>query len=863
VSGPVPVSAGWAVWGKRPGTNEDYSILSAAAEPLSRAEYASIVAHFTPGNPPRERGRPGSLPWVTFSQVGVAGQPYLGISVLDMVSQVDGVGRPSTQTSYFCAPYADLAQPPVSCLGLYQAVADLPLPDRDGPPLRLTIASFDPPAMAASIRELGVDTVVTTASLLLDGPVTVTGAEGSTLLERLWFIDAVAALLPFAYRAGYTAATWSDNGAGQRIRLAFAGHAPAGEAAVAWRSSPALPRTDGFARRYRQRLVSVLGRKSAGDPLTELIRSLAALTGPACKFDAPRYALDILNEMDLPAVVLDAARDGTAKPDEIRLVFASGRITELPDTSRRQLLEQLIALGDPKDLTTVRHWFDRIADQGADDLFSTVAGTCHELLWSAAHGPLIREYLVMADHYGREDELLARLIALPEPARDPGRGLGAAARLLADSVFGGEPGAPGYPRTQQALRDNPAVACELLTQLAGSESGAGPAITWIEPVLGSSLRPFINVLGDTPRAADQQAIGQLAARGRGWVRALLQASSDANRLGYAVPGFAAWLAANVTEKSVPGQDAQRYWRNTIAALEPVAEDTRAGLDLCLLLTGNNPLFLLADRDDRLQYNEYLATAWQHRGTVTPAADRLVTATLADYLSREPWATGAELAAAVTELAERLTPDGRRRPLEEAVTRRLSAAPGAAGWEFAQKWLARTGPPRAGTAESLRDIPASATPAQIAESCLRAARHGAAPRKVAEALAGSGAITSGARAQAFFEAVRMPLLSEFGKDTERWLLVFIELFTDGSFGPQVATEFLDHVLTYALGQTHYQLALIRYTASGGLKKGRPVLDRDAIKDLEDVRDAVNSIIYDASPAGGQGTPRRARKQGSPS
>src|SRR5262249_8827493 len=143
-------------------------------------------------------------------------------------------------------------------------------------------------------------------SLLLDGPVTVTGAEGSTLLERLWFIDAVASMLPFAYRAAYTAATWSDSGAGQRIRLAFSSHPQAGSAWVGWQSSPEPIKADGPARLYCKRLAAVLGRSSAGDPLTDLIRSFAALTKPGRRFDDPQYALDSLREIDLPTVVLNA-----------------------------------------------------------------------------------------------------------------------------------------------------------------------------------------------------------------------------------------------------------------------------------------------------------------------------------------------------------------------------------------------------------------------------------------------------------------------------------------------------------------------------------------------------------------------------
>lgn len=862
MSGPVPVDAGWAVWGKRPGTNEDYSILSAGSQPLSRAEYASIVAHFTPGNPPAGRGRPGSLPWVTFSVAGVDGRPYLGISVQDLVSQVDGVGRPIAQTSYFCAPYTDLAQPAVSCLGLYQAVAEVPLPGQDGPPVRLTITPLDPVATAGMIRKLNVDTVVTTASLLLDGPVTIVGAEGSTFLERLWFIDAVAALLPFAYRAGYTAATWSDNGAGQRIRLAFSSRSPSGAATLQWQTTPEAIKADGPARRYRNRLAGVLSRSLASDPLTELVRSLARLTEPARRFDDPGYALDCLREIDLPTVVLDAARDGKAKPAEIRMVFASGRITELPGDSARQLLDKLIALGDPQDWNTIAQWFDQIAGSQAKDLLGTVAITCRKLLWSAPDSPLVREYLILADHYGLEDQLLARLMVPPKSTEDLNRGLGAAARLLADSVLAPQPGTAGYPRTQQALKNNPPVACELLTQLAGSESGTGPAIAWIEPVLGDFLRPFIKVLGDQPSPVDRAALLQLAVNGESWVRGLLQTASNAGRLDYVIPGFASWLAANAAEKGLPDKAMKQYWRNTAGALKPETEVARGWLDLCLLLTGNDPVSLLADRDDRAHFTECFVVAWQRLVTETPDADAVLTTALAAYLGREPWTARVELAAGVADLAGRLTADRRRRPLEVVVARMLSASPGAVSWDFAAGWLARKDAVRPGTAEALRYMPPSATPAQAAESCAQAAQHGVQAREAALALADSGVIESGTQAEAFLEALRHALArGTTDRDSQgHWLVVFIQLFTGGLFGKRVADEFPERVTVKVFSEVRYRLILLRFTASGGAENVPPALSPMAIEELEHIRKVADDIIHDARKAsGGRGPFRWGGKQ----
>ena len=56
-------SVGWALWGKQPGTDRDYSVLASSNEPLSEAEFASVLGHFVPGTPPTDNtDRPDRCP---------------------------------------------------------------------------------------------------------------------------------------------------------------------------------------------------------------------------------------------------------------------------------------------------------------------------------------------------------------------------------------------------------------------------------------------------------------------------------------------------------------------------------------------------------------------------------------------------------------------------------------------------------------------------------------------------------------------------------------------------------------------------------------------------------------------------------
>ena len=250
----VPVDAGWALWSKQAGTREDYSVLSTSTGQFSRADFSAILTRFTPGTPPTEKEGLGTLPWVTISWVGVGGSLHLGMAVQTASDDADGLGRPITRTQYFCVPYAALKEHRISYTELHDAVKSLQLPPQDGDPVRLLLRRLDPEEAAGSIRELGEPAVETTAGLLLQGPVSVVRAEASTLPERLAFIEAVAALLPYGYRAKFTAATWTDSGSRHRIRLAFAERPRDGAQLVSWRERAADPASDRVFRAYLTQL---------------------------------------------------------------------------------------------------------------------------------------------------------------------------------------------------------------------------------------------------------------------------------------------------------------------------------------------------------------------------------------------------------------------------------------------------------------------------------------------------------------------------------------------------------------------------------------------------------------------------------
>jgi len=843
----VQVNASWALWGKYPGTNDDYSILASSSQPFGAADFARILAHFAPGTPPTEGGLPSSLPWVTISRVGASNQFYLGIAIQEMTSQVDGAGRPITRTCYFCLPYAELAKAPISYADLYRSVAALQLPHENGDLIRISVPPLDARALADDIMsEFSEAQVSTAAALLLSGPVSIVGSDGSAVVERLRFLDAVAAMLPYGYRTWYTAATWSDSGARHRIRLAFAARPREDAAVVRWRSAPEPGPVSGPAGLYLQQLRQLRHRDPSPAGLAALISFLAELGEPR-RFEQPQYAIGAVRDFDRPFRVLDELRQGHVDRADIRQVFATSRITELPAADRETLLAQLISFGDPEDWPVVQQWWDCIASDNPAAMLPELVAACRRLLWTPAPGRAVREHLTLAANYGIADALLARILPPPTSRADLTGGLSCAAQLLADWVLA-KPGAdPGYPQAQAALTGNPLVACGLLVQVAESADATRAAIAWLDPVLGRLLHPFSAVLGDQPGVVDPRQLDELAGFDLTSVHMLLQAASYAQRLDRVLPAFTSWLTWRAVQAGVPAPAEARGWQDLIWALAPADLTSRAWLDLALLVSGNAPRSVLAAQGEPHSYNACFIAAWrglvQEHGT---AGDELITTALIHYLSQSHWTADEPRVAAVVDLMQQLEAAGKPPRLEAVVAGALSAAPGASNWEVARQWLGhmQQSRPRAvqdGTLFSVGHPPPGATSAQLAELCLQAFRNGLEPQHAADALAGSGAVASGKMAVAILRDLRHGLSTEMG-EPERcapWLDEMADLFAGGTFSPETTEQFRSQAISGSLTEIGYQLHVLHAAiATGG---AAPELPGAAVLQLEEAQKAIDQLL----------------------
>jgi len=205
----MPVVAQWALHGKK-GDVEGYHILACSTGDLTVRHFEEAIGRF-------QLGALDTLPQVSVSYLRHGTQPginYLALAIhwfaeegqryADGVLQLDNEGRHTAFTSYFCVPYRGLDAAAITYLDLYEALSDVTLPVVSGPQKKVTIET-------SAQRPLAIDNLaLRVAPLLLTGqPVCVLGAERTSMIERLRFIDGVMALLPYGLRARMTAATWT------------------------------------------------------------------------------------------------------------------------------------------------------------------------------------------------------------------------------------------------------------------------------------------------------------------------------------------------------------------------------------------------------------------------------------------------------------------------------------------------------------------------------------------------------------------------------------------------------------------------------------------------------------------------------
>ncbi|MEU4086832.1 hypothetical protein [Streptomyces aureus] len=221
----LTLRARWAVLSKPQADSSDYRVLVCSDGPSAVSWFEHVVRDTLFGTPPpwSTAGRPGeTLPWISFgacdARPAAGGGRWVSVSVTDWNSPVqatwDSSGRRSATTRCFLVPYAEVARQRVGLVSLWNAVRPVQLPSEateDVAPVLLEAQSDHLERTARTVDELGFGWVAATAAAALESPLALSAPGDRFALVRIGTIDAIAALLPFGYRAALTASTWAPD----------------------------------------------------------------------------------------------------------------------------------------------------------------------------------------------------------------------------------------------------------------------------------------------------------------------------------------------------------------------------------------------------------------------------------------------------------------------------------------------------------------------------------------------------------------------------------------------------------------------------------------------------------------------------
>lgn len=141
----------------------------------------------------------------------------LGVAIQELSADYDR-GRPAVTTRYFYFPYDHPAEALVSYEELFREFSQCALPS-DGSLVHVNIRDMDLAAIVSCIDEAAM---AAATLLLTNRSVRITQGESVPTLQRLRFLDTVAALLPYGMRARLSVSTGTTGPADEQVRLSFA-----------------------------------------------------------------------------------------------------------------------------------------------------------------------------------------------------------------------------------------------------------------------------------------------------------------------------------------------------------------------------------------------------------------------------------------------------------------------------------------------------------------------------------------------------------------------------------------------------------------------------------------------------------------
>jgi hypothetical protein len=306
------VAADWAWISKDPDAGIGYGVLDTSR---TNVDFGPFIGRFVPGSPSSTASpdAPDAPPWITFGPVVVGPDETLTtVSVREPWHERDHAGRPVWPQKLFVIRFAELAQAGASYQTIARVAFGTEIPARQHATLRLEIGAQPLDELIQIINFYGFEPLAAIAAAVLEGPVVVAGAGHLGRGERLAVLDAVAALLPYGFRAGLSVSSVVDNTSKHGIRLTFADFVNDGQRLVPLQGPAPGPRTD-EGRHY----LETLGKKEITPGLGTLIRHMWDARGPST-FDKPAMAAVVLADLDFYGAFRREASKGPVPPAMLR-----------------------------------------------------------------------------------------------------------------------------------------------------------------------------------------------------------------------------------------------------------------------------------------------------------------------------------------------------------------------------------------------------------------------------------------------------------------------------------------------------------------------------------------------------------------